>query len=83
MRRRDDRYLFTHLSVPAMTRLRITDRSVLDTLVNAGVASSRSEALAWCVRFVGENQKEWLDGLINLLSVLNNLQYLHWKYYAQ
>jgi len=57
------RYLFTHLSVPAMTRLRITERHVLDTLIDAGVARSRSEALAWCVRLVGRHQTEWLEDL--------------------
>lgn len=59
----EDTYLFTHLTVPAMTRLRINERSVLDTLVNAGVASSRSEALAWCVRHVGKNERDWLHEL--------------------
>ncbi|MGH2730986.1 MAG: hypothetical protein ACRDJI_10325 [Actinomycetota bacterium] len=55
--------LFTVLSVPAMTRLRLEERSVLDTLVDAGVARSRSEALAWCVRLVAKNQDEWLSDL--------------------
>ena len=54
------RVLFTHLSVPVMTRLRQSERRVLDTLVDAGVARSRSEALAWCVRLVGEHTDEWL-----------------------
>ncbi len=58
-----DRYLFTHISVPTMTRLKITERQVLDTLVNAGVASSRSEALAWCVRYAGKKEEQWLDEL--------------------
>lgn len=55
--------LFTNLSIPTMTRLRQSERQVLDTLVDAGVARSRSEALAWCVRLVGEHTSEWLDGL--------------------
>jgi hypothetical protein len=55
--------LFTHLSVPAMTRLRIRERTVLDTLIDAGVARSRSDALAWCVRLVGRNLDEWLEEL--------------------
>ena len=58
-----DRFLFTHMSIPAMTRLRITERQVLDTLVDAGVASSRSEALAWCVRYAGKKEEGWLDDL--------------------
>ncbi|HUQ40001.1 MAG TPA: hypothetical protein VM030_07575 [Acidimicrobiales bacterium] len=56
-------YLFTHLNVPVMTRLRQRERVVLDTLVASGVARSRSEALAWCVRQVGERDAAWLDEL--------------------
>src|SRR5690242_18668884 len=51
----DQERLFTNLSVPHMTRLRMRERAVLDTLVDAGVARSRSDALAWCVRLVGDN----------------------------
>jgi hypothetical protein len=36
---------------------------VLDTLVEAGVARSRSEALAWTVRLVGKHTEEWLREL--------------------
>ena len=57
------RYLFTHLSVPAMTRLKVSERQVLDTLVDAGVATSRSEALAWCVRYVAKKEEPWLKEL--------------------
>ena len=53
----EDTYLFTHVTAPAMTRLRIAERRVLDTLVNAGVANSRGEALSWCVSFVSKNEK--------------------------
>ena len=55
--------LFTTLSTPVMTRLRLRERAVLDTLVDAGVARSRSDALAWCVRLVGRHQAEWLTDL--------------------
>jgi hypothetical protein len=55
--------VFTTASVPVMTRLRLTERRVLDTLIDAGVARSRSEALAWCVRLVGDNEKEWIAEL--------------------
>lgn len=58
-----ERTLFTSLSVPVMTRLRMDERVVLDTLVQAGVARSRSHALAWCVRLVGRNQGEWIKEL--------------------
>ncbi|HEY5153494.1 MAG TPA: hypothetical protein VIJ47_02100 [Acidimicrobiales bacterium] len=54
---------FTTQSVPVMTRLRMDERAVLDTLIDAGVARSRSEALAWCVRLVGQHQGEWIDQL--------------------
>src|SRR5215470_4256906 len=59
----ETRQLFTTLSAPVMTRLRQPERKVLDTLVDAGVARSRSEALAWCVRMVGEHAEAWLDEL--------------------
>jgi len=55
--------MFTTLSVPVMTRLRQPQRLVLDTLVDAGVARSRSEALAWCVRLVGQHEDSWLADL--------------------
>jgi hypothetical protein len=57
------RELFTTLSVPVMTRLRQPERLVLDTLVDAGVARSRSEALVWAVRLVGRNTEDWLAEL--------------------
>jgi hypothetical protein len=59
--------MFTTLSVPVMTRLRQSERRVLDTLVDAGVARSRSDALAWCVRLTGENTDEWLSRLRDAL----------------
>jgi Arc/MetJ-type ribon-helix-helix transcriptional regulator len=55
--------LYTHLAAPTMTRLRQPQRQVLDTLVEAGVARSRSEALAWCVRLVGQHEDDWLGEL--------------------
>lgn len=55
--------LFTTHSAPVMTRLRMSERAVLDTLIDAGVARSRSEALAWCVRLVARHEGEWIDQL--------------------
>jgi hypothetical protein len=46
-----------------MTRLRQPERLVLDTLFGAGVARSRADALAWCVRLVGEHTDDWLARL--------------------
>ena len=59
--------MFTTLSVPVMTRLRQPERRVLDTLVEAGVARSRSDALAWCVRLVGQHEDSWLGELRSAL----------------
>jgi hypothetical protein len=64
----DARKLFTTVSVPAMTRLRMPERKVLDTLVDSGVARSRSHALAWCVRLVSDKQEEWLKDLREALT---------------
>jgi hypothetical protein len=59
----EKKVMFTTFSVPVMTRLRQPERLVLDTLVDAGVARSRSDALAWCVRLVGEHEDTWLADL--------------------
>lgn len=64
----DRRELFTHIAVPVMTRLRQPQRTVLDTLVDAGVARSRSDALAWCVRLVGQHSDDWLAELREAMS---------------
>lgn len=69
-----ERTLFTTLSVPVMTRLRLPERQVLDTLVRAGVARSRSEALAWCVRLVGRHEAEWIRELREALVRVNELR---------
>src|SRR5216684_117614 len=53
----DETRVFTTLSLPVMTRLRMPERAILDTLVAGGVARSRSDALAWCVRLVGMHQE--------------------------
>ena len=63
----DLRTVFTNLSVPVMTRLRMSERRVLDTLVDAGVARSRSDALGWCVRLVREHEGEWIEQLRDAL----------------
>jgi hypothetical protein len=63
----DQTKIFTTLSVPVMTRLRMPERTILDTLVAGGVARSRSDALAWCVRLVGMHQADWIKGLRDAL----------------
>jgi hypothetical protein len=68
------RILFTHIAVPVMTRLRQSERRVLDTLVDAGVARSRSDALAWCVRLVDEHADEWLAKLREAMAQVDDLR---------
>ncbi len=66
--------LFTHLAVPVMTRLRQPERQVLDTLVDAGVARSRADALVWAVRLVGEHTEDWLTELREAMSQVDDLR---------
>ncbi len=66
--------VFTTSSIPVMTRLRLPERRVLDTLIAAGVARSRSEALAWCVRLVGENEKDWISQLRDALEAVEEVR---------
>jgi hypothetical protein len=70
----DELRVFTTLSVPVMTRLRMSERSILDTLVAGGVARSRSEALAWCVRLVGMHQADWIKGLRDALVKVDEVR---------
>src|ERR671916_1198001 len=66
--------LFTVASVPVMTRLRQPERIVLDTLVDSGVARSRSDALAWAVRLVGGHADEWLSELREAMAKVDELR---------
>ena len=68
------RELFTTTSVPVMTRLRQPERQVLDTLVDAGVARSRSDALAWSVRLVGRHAEEWLADLRTAMAKVEQVR---------
>ena len=70
----DERVLFTHIAVPVMTRLRQPERQVLDTLVDAGVARSRSDALAWSVKLVGEHTQDWLTKLRDAMTEVDELR---------
>jgi len=70
----DQQRAFTTLSMPAMTRLRMPERKVLDTLVDSGVARSRSHALAWCVRLIAERQEEWLKDLREALRTVEQVR---------
>ncbi len=66
--------LFTHLAIPVMTRLRQPERRVLDTLVESGVARSRSEALAWSVRLVGQHTEDWLAELRTAMASVDEVR---------
>jgi hypothetical protein len=66
--------VFTTRSVPVMTRLHQSERLVLDTLVDSGVARSRSDALAWCVKLVGTNADQWLDDLRQAMEAVETVR---------
>ena len=68
------RELFTHVAAPVMTRLRQPERMVLDTLVDAGVARSRSHALAWCVRLVRQHEGDWLAELREAMHTVDEVR---------
>ncbi|MGY2702757.1 hypothetical protein [Nocardioides sp. HB32] len=70
----EHRELWTHVSAPVMTRLRQPQRLVLDTLVDAGVARSRSDALAWCVRLVGQHEGDWLAELRQAMGAVADVR---------
>jgi hypothetical protein len=70
----ESRQLFTTAAVPVMTRLRQPERRVLDTLVDSGVARSRSEALVWCVRLVGEHADGWLADLREAMTTVDEVR---------
>ncbi len=74
LRSGDTSELLTHLAAPVMTRLRQPERQILDTLVDAGVARSRSEALAWCVRLVGQHTEDWLGELRTAMTKVDELR---------
>lgn len=66
--------LFTHLAIPVMTRLRQPERQVLDTLVESGVARSRSDALAWSVRLVAQHTEDWLAELRTAMASVDEVR---------
>ena len=66
--------LWTHVAAPTMTRLRQPQRLVLDTLVDAGVARSRADALAWCVRLVGQHEGDWIAELREAMNAVDDVR---------
>jgi hypothetical protein len=70
----ETRTVFTSLSAPVMTRLRQPERQVLDTLVDAGVARSRSDALGWCVKLVAQHSESWLSDLREAMTKVEDVR---------
>ncbi len=70
----DTEATFTSANVPVMTRLRFHERQVLDTLIAAGIARSRAEALAWCVGLVGDNESEWIDEIREAMEAVDDVR---------
>jgi len=70
----DVQEMFTHLALPVMTRLRLPEREILDTLIHAGVARNRAHALAWCVKLVERNEKEWLSELREAIAKVGQVR---------
>jgi hypothetical protein len=68
------RQMFTTLAAPVMTRLRQPERQVLDTLVDSGVARSRSDALGWCVRLVAQHADDWLAELREAMTKVEEVR---------
>ncbi len=70
----DHAELWTHVAAPVMTRLRQPQRRVLDTLVDAGVARSRADALSWCVKLVGQHEDDWLAELREAMTAVADVR---------
>jgi len=66
--------LFSTRSVPVMTRLGRTERDVLDTLVAAGVADTRSAALAYAVRAFAAEHIDWLDEVREAIAQVDQVR---------
>jgi hypothetical protein len=66
--------LFSTRSVPVMTRLGRTERDVLDTLVAAGVADTRSAALAYAVRAFAAEHTDWLDEVREAIAQVDQVR---------
>ena len=70
----DTQQMFTHMALPVMTRLRLPEREILDTLIDSGVARNRAHALAWCVRLVEKNEQEWLSELRDAIAKVGQIR---------
>jgi hypothetical protein len=66
--------LFTTHSSAVMTQLKLRERALLETLIDGGIARSRSEALAWCVKLVARHQEDWLAELREALEAVEQVR---------
>lgn len=66
--------LFTTRSAPVMTRLGRAERELLDTLVAAGVAETRSAALAYVVRAFAVEHADWLAEMRQALTQIDEVR---------
>lgn len=57
------RRLFTTVRAPVTAQLAMAERRVLDTLISAGLATDRADAVGHCIRLVGEHEADWLGDL--------------------
>jgi hypothetical protein len=57
-----------------MTRLARAEREVLDTLVAAGVAETRSSALAYVVRAFAAEHAEWLAEVREAIAQVHEIR---------
>jgi hypothetical protein len=55
--------LFTTVRAPVTAELAMPERRVLDTLTESGVVANRGDAVAWCIRLVGQHEGDWLRDL--------------------
>ncbi|NJN15211.1 MAG: hypothetical protein HC822_02345 [Oscillochloris sp.] len=74
MRVGDVEVLFTSRTVPVMTRLNRLERDVLDTLVAAGVADTRSSALAYVVRTFALEHGSWLEEVRGAIAEVSRVR---------
>jgi hypothetical protein len=66
--------LFTMNTAAVMTRLSAPERQVLDTLIAANVAKTRSAALAYIVRTFAAEHQDWLNQVQEAAKHMANLR---------
>lgn len=66
--------LFTPNTAPVMTRLSRQERQVLDTLIAANIAHTRSAALSYIVRLFAAEHQEWLNTVQQAVQQMTSLR---------